>query len=150
MSSGSTEPQRRRTFARALGVTGALACGLVVAVAVAVAAGWLPGWRAWGLPGTGPKLGAPGVMGKNNTNASRIACALPPLAAQRPDAPEGMVWVPAGRLTPGDSVYPEEAGGKPVQLAGFWMDRTEVSNDQFARFVAATGYVTVAERALDR
>ena len=57
MSSGSTEPRRRRTVARALGVTGALACGLVVAVAVAVAAGW--------LPGTGPKLAAPGGMGKN-------------------------------------------------------------------------------------
>jgi formylglycine-generating enzyme required for sulfatase activity len=30
---------------------------------------------------------------------------------------------------------------------GFWMDETEVTNDQFARFVKATGYVTVAERA---
>jgi formylglycine-generating enzyme required for sulfatase activity len=29
------------------------------------------------------------------------------------------------------------------------MDRTEVTNDQFARFVAATGYVTVAERPVD-
>ena len=149
MSSGSTEPRRRRTVARALGVTAALAGGLAVVVAVAMAAGWLPGWRDWGLPGSGSNLGVHGVMGKANTGASRIACALPPLAAQRSDAPEGMVWVPAGRLTPGDSVYPEEAGGKPVQLAGFWMDRTEVSNDQFARFVAATGYVTVAERAPD-
>jgi formylglycine-generating enzyme required for sulfatase activity len=29
---------------------------------------------------------------------------------------------------------------------GFWIDRTEVTNDQFAAFVRATGYVTVAER----
>jgi formylglycine-generating enzyme required for sulfatase activity len=29
---------------------------------------------------------------------------------------------------------------------GFWMDQTEVTNEQFARFVKATGYVTVAER----
>ena len=29
---------------------------------------------------------------------------------------------------------------------GFWMDRTEVTNEQFAAFVKATGYVTVAER----
>jgi formylglycine-generating enzyme required for sulfatase activity len=29
---------------------------------------------------------------------------------------------------------------------GFWMDKTEVTNAQFARFVKATGHVTVAER----
>jgi sulfatase modifying factor 1 len=33
-----------------------------------------------------------------------------------------------------------------VYVDGFWMDRTEVTNAAFARFVAATGYVTVAER----
>ena len=37
----------------------------------------------------------------------------------------------------------------PVELDGFWMDRTEVTNAQFARFVEATGYVTVAERKPD-
>jgi len=30
--------------------------------------------------------------------------------------------------------------------AGFWMDETVVTNEQFAKFVAATGYVTIAER----
>ena len=34
-----------------------------------------------------------------------------------------------------------------VSVTGFWMDETEVTNDQFARFVAATGYRTVAENA---
>src|SRR5262249_39052120 len=29
---------------------------------------------------------------------------------------------------------------------GFWMDKTDVTNEQFAKFVKATGYVTVAER----
>jgi len=33
-----------------------------------------------------------------------------------------------------------------VQVDGFWMDRVEVTNQQFAAFVQATGYVTVAER----
>ena len=45
--------------------------------------------------------------------------------------------------------YPEE---KPVHLAsvdGFWMDKYQVSNAQFARFVKQTGYVTVAERQPD-
>jgi formylglycine-generating enzyme required for sulfatase activity len=33
-----------------------------------------------------------------------------------------------------------------VRVDGFWMDRVEVTNREFARFVAATGYLTVAER----
>lgn len=33
-----------------------------------------------------------------------------------------------------------------VYVDGYWMDKTEVTNKEFARFVAATGYVTVAER----
>ncbi len=33
-----------------------------------------------------------------------------------------------------------------VYVDPFWMDRTDVTNDEFARFVRATGYVTVAER----
>jgi formylglycine-generating enzyme required for sulfatase activity len=33
-----------------------------------------------------------------------------------------------------------------VVVDGFWMDQTEVTNAQFAAFVKATGYVTVAER----
>jgi formylglycine-generating enzyme required for sulfatase activity len=61
----------------------------------------------------------------------------------------GMVWIPAGRYTPGDTVYPEEYPAGAVEVDGFWMDRTEVTNDQFAEFVQATGYVTVAERPVD-
>jgi len=34
-----------------------------------------------------------------------------------------------------------------VFVDGFWMDSTEVTNDQFEKFVRATGYVTIAERA---
>ena len=34
-----------------------------------------------------------------------------------------------------------------VYVDGFWMDATEVTNEQFAKFVEATGYVTIAERA---
>jgi len=35
-----------------------------------------------------------------------------------------------------------------VWVNGFWMDKSEVTNQEFSRFVAATGYVTVAERPL--
>jgi sulfatase modifying factor 1 len=59
----------------------------------------------------------------------------------------GMVWIAGGDLMPGSQRgYPEERGGSRVRVAGFWIDRTEVSNAQFARFVQATGYVTLAER----
>lgn len=60
-----------------------------------------------------------------------------------------MVWVPPGRLDFGDTVYPEEGPVRAVEVAGFWMDRTEVTNAQFAAFVSATGYRTTAERAVD-
>ena len=75
------------------------------------------------------------------------SCALQAQDAQAPHA--GMVWVPAGAFTPGDTVYPEERPAGRVSVPGFWMDRTEVTNDQFARFVQATGYVTVAQRPVD-
>jgi formylglycine-generating enzyme len=32
-----------------------------------------------------------------------------------------------------------------VYVDGFWMDKTDVTNEQFGRFVKGTGYVTVAE-----
>ena len=58
-----------------------------------------------------------------------------------------MVWVPGGAFEMGDPLEPGEAPSRAVETAGFWMDRTEVTNAQFARFVRATGYVTEAERA---
>ncbi len=61
----------------------------------------------------------------------------------------GMVWVPGGSYMMGDTVYPEEGPLRHVDVAGFWMDRHEVSNRDFAAFVKATGYVTDAERPLD-
>lgn len=44
--------------------------------------------------------------------------------------------------------YPEEAPVRRVSVEGFWIDLTPVTNRQFADFVNATGYVTVAERPL--
>jgi len=63
-------------------------------------------------------------------------------------APPGMVWIPGGTFLMGDNNSPHE-DEKPahrVQLDGFWMDATEVTNAQFKEFADATGYVTVAER----
>ncbi len=65
-----------------------------------------------------------------------------------PDAPAGMIWIPGGVFHRG-SANPKMRDAQPVhQVAvdGFWMDCTAVTNEQFAEFVKATGYVTVAER----
>ena len=60
------------------------------------------------------------------------------------------VWMPAARSRMGsDAHYPEEAPARRVAVDGFWIDRAPVTNRRFAEFVAATGYVTVAERPLD-
>ncbi|WP_232529038.1 formylglycine-generating enzyme family protein [Mycetocola zhujimingii] len=61
-----------------------------------------------------------------------------------------MVRIPGGTFVMGsDSFYPEEAPAHRATVAAFDLDRHPVTNRQFAEFVDATGYVTVAERALD-
>lgn len=58
-----------------------------------------------------------------------------------------MVWVPGGQFVMGaDPHYPEEGPPRQVAVKGFWMDAHEVTNAQFAAFVEATGYKTMAER----
>ena len=57
------------------------------------------------------------------------------------------VAVPAGRYRIGsDDHYPEERPAREVEVGAFRIDATPVTNAAFAEFVAATGYVTVAER----
>jgi formylglycine-generating enzyme len=63
---------------------------------------------------------------------------------------EGMVWIAGGEFLMGsESFYPEERPVRHARVDGFWIDRCQVTNDDFGRFVEATGYVTVAERPLD-
>ncbi len=72
-------------------------------------------------------------------------------------APEGMVFIPGGEFSMGAADPRQDPAGGPdpmgdarpvhrVYIDGFWMDRTEVTNEQFDRFVRQTAYVTVAER----
>ncbi len=69
-------------------------------------------------------------------------------------APDGMrQWrVPAGAFAMGSAWldplrFGWEKPRRRVILDAFWIDQTEVSNEQFARFVSASGYVTDAARA---
>jgi len=72
-------------------------------------------------------------------------------------APKGMVWIPGGEFSMGSNVEDESlcsikgvtkdaAPIHRVYVDGFFMDQTEVTNEQFAAFVKATGYVTLAEK----
>ncbi|HXJ74643.1 MAG TPA: SUMF1/EgtB/PvdO family nonheme iron enzyme, partial [Candidatus Dormibacteraeota bacterium] len=76
------------------------------------------------------------------------------------NAPPGMVWIPGGEFSMGCTV-PNEGictmatlsalnDAQPVHrvyVDGFWMDKTDVTNDEFEKFVKATGYRTIAEIA---
>lgn len=62
----------------------------------------------------------------------------------------GMVRIEGGRFRMGsEAFYPEERPVQTVEVGGFWIDPTPVTNAQYAEFVAETGYITVAERPLD-
>jgi formylglycine-generating enzyme len=62
----------------------------------------------------------------------------------------GMVFVPGGGFIMGsDRDRPEERFSHEVRVDGFWIDQHEVTNAEFAAFVKATNYVTLAERGLD-
>lgn len=85
-----------------------------------------------------------------------IAIAIDPVQSKSFD---GMIKITGGKYDMGGvprSDVPEEAqGSQPrqdefpqssVEVSGFWMDETEVTNGQFKQFIDATGYITTAER----
>lgn len=126
---------------------------LAVAVTVVLVA-----WIAIGRRPAGPSTGQAA-----DAETARAAAGFRPTiegAATAPGpSPDGMVWIPGGEFSMGAAEPADRedlvgmqaiADSRPVHrvaVDGFWMDRTEVTNDQFAAFVKATRYVTVAERA---
>jgi sulfatase modifying factor 1 len=108
------------------------------------------------------KLASPPKLVRETPTAEPITTAftatLENKASPTTAAPEGMVWIPGGEFSMGarDPMRMDDEVGmqattdsRPihrVSVDSFWMDATEVTNEQFARFVKATGYVTVAER----
>jgi formylglycine-generating enzyme len=75
--------------------------------------------------------------------------------------PPGMVWIPGGEFSMGaaESADMNMVGmeattdSRPIHrvyVDGFWMDKTLVTNAQFATFVEATGYVTITGLSQDR
>src|ERR1043165_2907249 len=81
--------------------------------------------------------------------SNTVSATLPQSESPAPNKPpfENMVWIPGGTFLMGsDRHYPEEAPAHEVTVDGFWIDRFKATNAAFARFVAETGYVTVAEQ----
>jgi formylglycine-generating enzyme required for sulfatase activity/serine/threonine protein kinase len=74
-----------------------------------------------------------------------------------------MVYIPAGKFLRGltgedvtnlsllcpecdPHLYSDQSPQREINLDGFWIDKTEVTNAQFAKFVSETGYLTTAEQ----
>jgi formylglycine-generating enzyme len=144
-SAGDTEAGRLRGWQVALVV--ALALGGVVAGTWFTMRLERPGRIQ---PGHGPPRIQPSTNRTNPTSPVRLSD-----DSQRTTVPqadrftEGMVWVAGGP----DEFERESASsshGVPrsgAWLNGFWMDRAEVTNAEFSRFVESTGHVTTAERS---
>lgn len=103
------------------------------------------------VAGAAASAGVPGGSGAGASSSAGASAAGYPDAAARAAHP-GMVWVPGGTFRMGadnDQASADEYPKHAVTVSGFWMDRTEVTNAEFAAFVHATGYVTTAERKPD-
>ncbi len=85
---------------------------------------------------------------KNNEEADASSSKI----SEAVDAPAGMIWIPGGKFTMGTDdprSFPNERPAFCVEVDGFYMDITPVTNKQFKKFVEDTGYKTIAERAID-
>jgi formylglycine-generating enzyme len=97
------------------------------------------------------------------TNASPFEPTIPNPGPAPKDALPGMEWIPGGEfsmgcLTPNDGIctiatLQSVNDSQPIHrvyVDGFWMDKNDVTNDEFDKFVKATGYKTIAEIAPTR
>jgi sulfatase modifying factor 1 len=97
------------------------------------------------------------VVHAETSESSAFAPTIPNRNSPPGKAPEGMVWIPGGEFSMGAVVNGAGSHEMPmasndsgpihrVRVDGFWIDPTPVTNEQFEKFVKATGYVTIAER----
>ena len=128
-----------------------------IALVVAALAS-LAGWRLYFNPRAVEQPIASAPAAKAPVAPATFAPTQANATAAPGQAPDGMVWIPGGEFSMGAAEPPamDDVGMKAttdsrpihrVYVDGFWMDATEVTNAQFAAFVKATGYVTVAEKA---
>jgi formylglycine-generating enzyme len=109
----------------------------------------------WACAGDNPSPSPP--IQSMEESAPEFAATIPNSGPDPISAPSGMVWVPGGEFSMGAQQSPHlnvvgmraTYDSRPVHrvyVDGFFMDKTDVTNADFARFVKATHYLTVAER----
>ena len=92
------------------------------------------------------------------SNGANFLPTVPNAAPVPGNTPRGMVWITGGEFSMGAQDPPDmdkvgmqaTTDSRPIHrvyVDGFFMDKTDVTNAQFAEFVKATGYITVAEKA---
>ena len=82
---------------------------------------------------------------------SILAIPTPTLGEINNSCPSDMRLIEGGTFVMGsDEFYPEEYSVSDVTISKFCMSKYEITNDQFAQFVEATDYVTIAERPLSQ
>ena len=144
----------------------------VVGVVIAVAAGAFFAIYKHGAPvetkesmalGTATATNAPANAGPDTKSSTpemkevAFEPTVPNTTALPAKTPSNMIWIPGGEFSMGAQNPPDmdDVGMKatldsrPVHrvfVDGFFMDKTDVTNAEFEKFVKATGYVTVAER----
>jgi formylglycine-generating enzyme len=104
------------------------------------------------------KRGARSSVNANAVDSVGIFSPTVPNSVSPPSrTPDGMVWIPGGEFSMGAMDPPATTqaamhaamDARPIHrvyVDAFWMDQSDVTNQQFERFVHATGYITVAER----
>ena len=130
---------------------------VIVLAAIAMSAVVFRRLASSAVPNTSPVSAAASSADMSRSSPEFLPTA--PNATPAPNlAPKGMVWIPGGEFSMGAAAEPgmNDVGmqatrdSRPIHrvyVDGFWMDATEVTNEQFSEFIAATKYVTVAERA---
>lgn len=85
---------------------------------------------------------------KTPSRISTVASAVSMVNSTEP-IKEEMVWIPGGTFQMGSGEFPDSKPIHTVTVSGFYMDEHEVTNEQFEKFVKATGYKTVSEKPLN-
>jgi len=140
----------------------------ILALVVLLAIAGISIWKLWSttasavgstLPASSAIVPPAEPKAATASNAPLFSTTIPNKMLPPAKAPEGMIWISGGEFSMGAQDPPDmehdmvgmkaTEDSRPVHrvyVDGFWMDKTDVTNAEFARFVAATHYITEAER----
>ena len=98
-----------------------------------------------------------GTLSRDGSLPQQTSTSVGSASAEHEDAELAprLVWVPSGTflmghnnrsLSPSTFDVDGEGPSRRVQVSGFWIGETEVSNRHWAAFAARTGYISESER----